>query len=66
MRNFIEDYLVNPSLAIETAQQTPIAWTDDVDEEMIWQQLASSEFKLYEEIIFGSSEKISYRESARA
>ena len=57
---------MNPSLAIETAQKTPIAWTDDVDEEMIWQQLASSEFKLYEEIIFGSSENISYRESARA
>ena len=66
MRNFIEDYLVNPSLAIETTQKTPIAWTDDVDEEMIWQQLATSEFKLYEEIIFGSSEKISYRESVRA
>ena len=57
---------MNPSLAIETAQKTPIAWIDDVDEEMIWQQLASSEFKLYEEIIFGSSEEISYRESARA
>jgi hypothetical protein len=66
MRNFIEDYLVNPSLAIETAQKTPMVWADDVDEEMIWQQLASSEFKLYEEIIFGSSEEISYRESARA
>ena len=66
MRNFIEDYLVNPSLAIETAQKTSMAWADDVDEEMIWQQLASSEFKLYEEIIFGSSEEISYRESARA
>ena len=57
---------MNPSLAIETAQKTPIAWIDDLDEEMIWQQLASSEFKLYEEIIFGSSEEISYRESARA
>ena len=57
---------MNPSLAIETAQKTPVTWADDVDEEMIWQQLASSEFKLYEEIIFGSSEEISYRESARA
>ena len=66
MRNFIGDYLVNPSQAIKAAVNEPMDWADNIDEEMIWQQLASSEFKLYEEIIFGSSEKISYRESARA
>ena len=66
MRNFIEDYLVNPSLAIETAQKAPMSWAENLDEEMIFRQLASPEFSLYEEIIFGSSEKISYRESARA
>mgnify|MGYP007057703901 CR=1 FL=1 len=67
MRTFIEDYLQDPSQAIENARQSASgSWYDNVDEEMIWQQLASSEFKLYEEIIFGSSEKISYRESARA
>ena len=66
MRNFIEDYLVNPAQAIKAAGSTPMAWADNIDEEMICQQIFSPEFQLYEEIIFGSSEKISYRESARA
>ena len=66
MRNFIEDYLVNPAHAIKTAGSTPMAWADNIDEEMICQQIFSPEFQLYEEIIFGSSEEISSRGSARA
>ena len=39
MRNFIEDYLVNPSLAIEAAQKAPMSWAENLDEEMIFRQL---------------------------
>ncbi len=61
MRNFIEDYLVNPSLAIETAKETPMNWADDINEEMIYGQLASPEFRLYEEIIMApSAEDLSF------
>ena len=52
MRNFIEDYLVNPAQAIKAAGSTPMAWADNIDEEMICQQIFSPEFQLYEEIIF--------------
>lgn len=61
MRNFIEDYLMNPSLAIEAAKRTPMNWADNVDEDMIYQQLASPEFRLYEEIIMApSAEDLSF------
>ena len=66
MRNFIEDYLVNPSLAVAAAQNTPMGWTEDIDEDMIYSQLASPEFRLYEEIIFPSSSEDSPRESVYA
>ena len=62
MRNFIEDYLQNPSLAIESACRTPMSWSEDIDEDMIYSQLASPEFRLYEEIIFPSSSEDSPRE----
>ena len=55
MRNFIEDYLQNPSLAVASAQNTPMGWTEDIDEDMIYSQLASPEFRLYEEIILNAS-----------
>lgn len=55
MRNFIEDYLHNPSLAVAAAQNTPMGWTEDIDEDMIYSQLASPEFRLYEEIILNAS-----------
>ena len=55
MRNFIEDYLQNPSLAVAAAQNTPMGWTEDIDEDMIYSQLASPEFRLYEEIILNAS-----------
>ena len=55
MRSFIEDYLQNPSLAVAAAQNTPMGWTEDIDEDMIYSQLASPEFRLYEEIILNAS-----------
>jgi hypothetical protein len=61
MRNFIEDYLVNPSLAIEAAQKAPMSWAENLDEEMIFRQLASPEFSLYEEIVMApSSEDLTF------
>lgn len=58
MKTFIEDYLQNPSKAIEKAQQTVSdSWYDTVDEDMIYEQIASGEFRLYEAMIFAPSEK---------
>ena len=55
MRNFIEDYLQNPSLAVASAQNTPMDWTEDVDDDMIYSQISSPEVHLYEEIILSAS-----------
>jgi hypothetical protein len=54
MKAFIEDYLHCPTSAITTAQQLSqnLAWASDIDEDMIYDTLASGEFRLYEEIIF--------------
>lgn len=41
---------MNPSHAIETAKRTPMKWADNLNEEIIYQQLSSAEFRLYEEI----------------
>lgn len=49
MRTFIEDYLQNPSQAVANAKSATSHL--DADEEMIYAQLASPEFRLYEEII---------------
>ena len=52
MKTFIEDYLQNPSQAIENACQTISgSWNDNVDEDMIYAQIASPEFRLYEAIV---------------
>ena len=54
MRNFIEDYLQNPATAVAegTAAINKKSWLEHIDDEMVWQQIASPEFRLYEEIIF--------------
>ncbi len=53
MRNFIEDYLKDPSQAVASAAGSSSApWYDSIDEEMIYRQIATPEFRLYEEIIF--------------
>ena len=51
MCNFIEDYLNDPSLAISAAQNSPKSWYDQVDDEIVYSQIASPQFKLYQEII---------------
>lgn len=53
MRTFIEDYLYNPSAAIASAAEASASldWANDIDDEIIWSQLASGEFKMYEELV---------------
>lgn len=53
MKSFIADYLQDPTLAIADAQveSTSRMWFDEIDEDEIYRQLASPEFRLYEEII---------------
>lgn len=52
--NFIEDYLQNPSHAVSAAcaALSSSDWCGNVDEETIYSQLASPEFRLYQEMIF--------------
>ena len=54
MRTFIEDFLQDPTQAIVKAQQisTASSWSDNIDENAIYGQISSPEFRLYEEIIF--------------
>ena len=56
MHNFIEEYLDNPSQAIASAVQK-VSGTDRfdaIDDEMIYRELATGEFRLYQEIIFST------------
>ena len=56
MKTFIEDYLQNPAQAIENARQTiSDSWYDSIDEDIIYAQIASPEFRLYEAMIFAPS-----------
>ena len=52
MKTFIEDYLQNPSQAIAEAQKLASAatWADNIDDEMVYAQIASPEFALYQEM----------------
>lgn len=53
MGTFIEEYLQDPSRAISSALQklSETNRFEQVDDELIYQELASGEFRLYEEII---------------
>ena len=53
MKSFIEEYLQNPAQAIADARQAASTdnWYDNIDEEIIYSQLASPEFKLFEAIV---------------
>ena len=51
MSNFIEDYLNNPSFAVAEAKNRPMSWADDVDEDMIYSQISTPQFHLYEAVI---------------
>ena len=53
MSTFIEDYILNPSQAIMTARQEADRRFADMDcpDDLIYDQIASPEFRLYEEIV---------------
>lgn len=53
MYNFIEDYLACKTQALASAKKTAddMNWCDSIDDEQIYAQLASPEFRLYEEMV---------------
>ena len=57
MRNFIEDYLNDPSGAVSAAvnESSFVNFGKDFDEDSIYEQISSGEFRLYEEILFSGS-----------
>ncbi|MBQ8855684.1 MAG: hypothetical protein IJV84_00520 [Bacteroidales bacterium] len=48
MRNFIEDYLMNPTAAIASATEETSAceWMNTISEDTIYLQISSPEFRL--------------------
>ena len=59
MRTFIEDYLLDPAQAIADARNSAqtASWFDNIDEDMIYAQIASPEFRLYEAMVFAQPEE---------
>ena len=58
MSTFIEDYIDNPTLAIASLRMESVSgndWCDQIDEDLIYSQLASGEFHLYQEIVLSNS-----------
>lgn len=53
MNNFIEDYLACKTQALASAKKMADNkdWSDSIDNEQIYAQLASPEFRLYEEMV---------------
>lgn len=51
MCTFIEDYLQSPAQAIQNAQIQSKSRFDGIDENLIYSQIESSEFRLYETIV---------------
>ena len=53
MYNFIEDYLACKTQALASAKKMAdgMVWCADIDEEAIYSQIASPQFRLYEEIL---------------
>lgn len=53
MCNFIKDYPQNPALAISEAQALANRRFEnlEISDDLIWSQISSPEFRLYEEIV---------------
>ena len=65
MKRFIEDYLQNPSEAVAKAAETLKGrFQDTFDDDIIYQQISSPEFRLYEQIIFAPSSEDCQRQVA--
>ena len=52
MRNFINDYLQNPSQAVISLESQADDWSQHVDEDAVYAAIATPEFRLYAEMIF--------------
>lgn len=59
MCNFIEDYLNDPARAISTARglASSILSNEEYDDDQIYDEIASPEFRLYEEMILCDAEE---------
>ena len=57
MNNFVEDYPGNKDQVLASAikEARERVWWNEIDENLIYNQIASPEFKLYQEIIFSDS-----------
>lgn len=53
MNSFIEDYLQNPAVAVASAikEAGNLLWADIIDEESIYEQISTPQFRLYEEML---------------
>lgn len=51
--SFIEDYLQNPSMAIASAVKDAgnLLWADNIDEGLIYEQISTPQYRLYEEML---------------
>ena len=52
MGSFIDEYLRNPANAVASARECAGRKSWKIDDDLIYKELASPEFRLYEEIIF--------------
>ena len=59
MKSFIKDYLADPSQAIADARRSAETdtWYDNIDEELIYSQIASPEFRLYEAMVLSQGKE---------
>ena len=59
IHNFIEGYLSDPAQAVSDARNEADQrfWYDEFDDEMIYKEIASPEFHLYEEIVMAADKQ---------
>ena len=59
IHDFIEGYLSDPAQAVSDARNEADQrfWYDEFDDEMIYNEIASPEFHLYEEIIMADDKQ---------
>ncbi|MBO5419094.1 MAG: hypothetical protein J6A22_03320 [Bacteroidales bacterium] len=56
MGSFIDEYLRNPANAVASARECAGRKSWKIDDDLIYKELASPEFRLYEEMVMSSWE----------
>lgn len=53
MKAFVEDYLQDPVMAVASAvkEAGSLLWADSIDEELVYKQISTPQFRLYEELL---------------